>query len=145
MTFYINRQFFKIKNKFICSLFLLVSRRFHKNKYFEEQIPWVPLLYGKPIPRLLFRYTFLYKQSQFPDFAEHNKMFFYQVRVFLKFSQPGVYFEKCPSQPRIDEEHCLRGTARGVFFKYSGAPNGSVPSNICSYGISGWLARKRNR
>ena len=27
----------------------------------------------------------------------------------------------------------------------SGEPNGSVPQNICSYGISGWLASKRNR
>ena len=25
------------------------------------------------------------------------------------------------------------------------APNGSVPENICSYGIYCWLARKRNR
>ena len=32
------------------------------------------------------------------------------------------------------------------FEKYhSGAPNRSVPQNICSYGISSWLARKRNR
>ena len=31
----------------------------------------------------------------------------------------------------------------GVLYDISGAPNGSVPQNICSYGISGWLARKR--
>ena len=29
--------------------------------------------------------------------------------------------------------------------RLSGPPNGSVPLNICSYGISSWLARKRNR
>ena len=35
-----------------------------------------------------------------------------------------------------------------VYINYvsiSGAPIGSVPQNICSYGISGRLARKRNR
>ena len=31
------------KSKFICSFFLLASRRFNKNRYFEEQIRWVPL------------------------------------------------------------------------------------------------------
>ena len=25
----------------------------------------------------------------------------------------------------------------------TGAPNGSVPQNICSYGMSCWLARKK--
>ena len=27
----------------------------------------------------------------------------------------------------------------------SEAPNGSVPQNICSYGMSGWQERKMNR
>ena len=29
-----------------------------------------------------------------------------------------------------------------IYQDNSGAPNGSVPQDICSYGISGWLARK---
>ena len=31
----------------------------------------------------------------------------------------------------------------GVLYDISGAPNGNVPSFLRSYGISGWLARKR--
>ena len=33
------------KSKFICSFFLLASRRLYKNRYLKEQIRWVPLIY----------------------------------------------------------------------------------------------------
>ena len=36
--------------------------------------------------------------------------------VFLIFSQPAVYFEKSPSQMKIDEENLFWGTAREVLF-----------------------------
>ena len=39
---------------------------------------------------------------------------FYEV--FLIFSQPAVYFEKSPSQMKIDEEHLFWGTSHVVLF-----------------------------
>ena len=46
-----------------------------------------------------------------------NKVVF-QI-IFMRcssFSQPAVYFEKSPSQMKIDEEHLFWGTACGVLF-----------------------------
>ena len=79
----------------------------------------------------------------------------HSVSLFVSFLKYHAFIEEIESKhydPLFDtclhiswyfsESNALLEIIVRFITSVSGAPNGSVPQNICSYGISGWLARK---
>ena len=55
--------------------------------------------------------------------------------------KPYVVFYYIQARFKFDRQSCDNKMNVSI----RGAPNGSVPQNICSYGISGWLAKKNEQ
>ena len=71
------------KNKVICSFFLLANRRFHKNRYFEEQIVYCPFPFSHVFKKVGHRPTNIVKTfvNPFEDQTMNNSL---KIRLFIK-------------------------------------------------------------